>query len=63
MVRIVRLYQNRPDLNWSGGAASVTNHQIVQILEHHPKMRDFLGLGEQIAAATGMIKSATGAAS
>jgi hypothetical protein len=63
MVRIVWLYQNRPDLNWSGGAAGVTNHQIVQTLEQHPKVRDFLGLGEQIAAATGMIKSAAGAAS
>jgi hypothetical protein len=63
MVRIVWLYQNRPDLNWSGGAAGVTNHQIVQTLEQHPKVRDFVGLGEQIAAATGMIKSAAGAAS
>jgi hypothetical protein len=63
MVRIVWLYQNRPDLNWSGGAAGVTNHQIVQTLEQHPKVRDFLGLGEQIAAATGMIKSAAGAGS
>jgi hypothetical protein len=40
MVRIVWLYQNRPDLNWSGGAAGVSNHQIVQTLEQHPKMRD-----------------------
>jgi hypothetical protein len=63
MVRIVWLYQNRPDLNWSGGAAGVTNHQIVQTLEQHPKVRDFVGLGEQIVAATGVIKSAAGAAS
>jgi hypothetical protein len=63
MVRIVWLYRNRPDLNWSGGAAAVTNHQIVQTLNEHPKLREFLGRGEQIAAATGMIKSAAGAAS
>jgi hypothetical protein len=63
MVRIVWLYQNRPDLNWSGGAAGVTNHQIVRTLDQHPKLRDFVGLGEQIAAATGVIKSAAGAAS
>jgi hypothetical protein len=63
MVRIVWLYENRPDLNWSGGAAGVTNHQIVQTLEQHPRVRDFVSLGEQIAAATGMIKSAAGAAS
>jgi hypothetical protein len=63
MVRNVWLYRNRPDLNWSGGAAAVTNHQIVQTLEQNPKLRDFLGRGEQIAAATGMIKSAGGAAS
>ena len=63
MVRTVWLYRNRADLNWSGGAAAVTNHQIVQTLEDNPKLRDFLGVGEQIATATGMIKSAAGAAS
>ncbi len=63
MVRTVWLFENRPDLNWSGGAAGVTNHQIVQSLEQHPKLREFLPVGEQIAAATGMIKSAAGAAS
>jgi hypothetical protein len=63
MVRTVWLFDNRPDLNWSGGAAGVTNHQIVQTLEQHPRLREFLGRGEQIATATGMIKSAAGAAS
>jgi hypothetical protein len=63
MVRTVWLYENRPDLNWSGGSAAVTNHQIVQTLAEHPKLRDFLGLGEQLAQATGMIKSAAGAVS
>jgi hypothetical protein len=63
MVRIVWLYRNRPDLNWTGGAAAVSNHQVVHTLNEHPKLREFLGLGEQIAAATGMIKSAAGAAS
>jgi hypothetical protein len=63
MVRTVWLFHNRPDLNWSGGAAAVTNHQIVQTLEDHPKLREFVAVGEQIAAATGMIKSAAGAAS
>lgn len=63
MVRTVYLYENRPELTWSGGGAAVTNHQIVQTLEQHPKLRDFLGLGEQLAGATGMIKSAAGAAS
>lgn len=63
MVRTVWLYENRPDLNWSGGAAAVTNHQIVQSLEQHPKLRDFVAVGEQIATSTGMIKSAAGAAS
>ncbi len=80
MVRTVWLYRNRAELNWSGGAAAVTNHQIVQTLDsggaaavtnhqivqtldEHPKLRDFLGVGEQIATATGMIKSAAGAAS
>ena len=63
MVRTVWLFENRPDLNWSGGAAAVTNHQVVQTLEAHPKLRSFPSLGEQVATATGMIKSAAGAAS
>ena len=63
MVRTVWLFENRPDLNWSGGAAAVTNHQIVQTLDAHPKLRDFVPVGEQVAAATGMIKSAAGAGS
>lgn len=63
MVRTVWLFEHRPDLNWSGGAAGVTNHQIVETLQAHPRVRDFLALGEQIATATGMIKSAAGAAS
>jgi hypothetical protein len=63
MVRTVWLYEHRPELNWSGGDAGVSNHQIVATLEAHPKLRDFVGLGEQVATATGMIKSAAGAAS
>src|SRR5262245_37584487 len=61
MVRTVWLYENRPELNWSGGDAGVSNHQVVQTLEQHPKLRDFVGVGEQIAVATGMIKSDDGA--
>src|SRR5438128_5136838 len=54
MVRTVWLYQNRPEINWSGGTASVTNHQIVATLAEHSALRDYVGVGEQIAAATGM---------
>jgi hypothetical protein len=46
MVRTVWLYENRPDMNWSGGSAAVTNHQVVAGLAQHPKLRDFLTLGE-----------------
>ena len=63
MVRTVWLYENRPDLTWSGGGSATTNHQIVTALEAHPNLRDFLPVGEQLAAAIGMIKSAAGAAS
>jgi hypothetical protein len=63
MVRTVWLYENRPDLGWSGGKAAVTNHQIVHTLDLHPRLREFLSVGERVAAATGMIKSAAGAAS
>jgi hypothetical protein len=62
MVRTVWLFENRRDGSWSGGNAAVTNHQIVQSLEAHPKIRDFVAVGERIAAETGMIKSAAGAA-
>jgi hypothetical protein len=63
MVRTVWLYENRPELNWSGGDAGVSNHQIVEALQQHPKLRDFISVGEHLAAATGLIKSAAGAAS
>ncbi len=63
MVRTVWLYENRPEMSWSGGDAGMSNHQVVETLERHPKLRDYVGVGEQIATATGMIKSAAGAAS
>lgn len=63
MVRTVWLYEHRPDAGWSGGKAAVTNHQIVETLATYPKVRDFVAVGERIAAETGMIKSAAGAAS
>jgi hypothetical protein len=61
MVRTVWLYYNRPDASWSGGAAAVTNHQIVQTLAGHPKLRDYVDLGERISTETGMMKAAAGA--
>ncbi|WP_229670449.1 hypothetical protein [Microlunatus endophyticus] len=63
MVRTVWLYDNRPDLTWAGGNASVTNHQILETLERNPKIRDFVVLGDQLSQEVGMIKSAAGAAS
>src|SRR6185503_19447988 len=42
---------------------AVSNHQIVQTLESHPKLREYVGVGELLAGATGMIKSAAGASS
>jgi hypothetical protein len=62
MVRTVWQYENRPEATWSGGSAAVTNHQIVQTLAAHPKIRDFVAVAERIANETGMIKSAAGAA-
>ena len=50
-----------PTLNWSSGSAGVSNHQIVATLARHPKLRDFVKVGERISTATGMIKSAAGA--
>jgi hypothetical protein len=62
MVRTVWQYQNRPDQSWSGGAAGVTNHQIVAALEANPGLREYVSVGDRVAAETGMIKSAAGAA-
>lgn len=62
MVRAVWLYDNRPDAGWNGGKAAVTNHQILETLQAHPKLRDFVAVGERISTETGMIKSAAGAA-
>ena len=63
MVRTVWQYENRPDQSWSGGAAAVSNHQIVQALEANPRLRDYVAVADRVAAETGMIKSAAGAAS
>ena len=63
MLRTVWLYENRPEVSWSGNNGVVTNHQILTTLEQHPKIRDFIKLGERIAAEAAMIKSAAGAAS
>ena len=63
MVRSVWLYHNRRDASWSGGGAGVTNHQIVQTLAAHPRIREFVPVANRVAAETGMIKSAAGAAS
>lgn len=63
MLRIVWLYNNRPDSSWSGGSAAVTTPQILETLEKHPKVRDFVTPGLEIANATGTIKSAAAGAS
>ncbi|MQA08992.1 MAG: hypothetical protein GEU98_10695 [Pseudonocardiaceae bacterium] len=63
MVRTVYLYENRSDAAWSGRSAAVTNHQVLETLDAHPAIRDVITLGERISTATGMIKSAAGAAS
>lgn len=63
MLRTVWLYDNRPDLSWSGGNARVTNHQILETLEANPGIRDYVAIGDQLTKEIGMIKSAAGAAS
>ncbi|MBO0879032.1 MAG: hypothetical protein J2P17_01335 [Mycobacterium sp.] len=62
MIRAVYLYDHRPEGAWSGTGARLTNHQILQTLEAHPRLREFVPIAERIASATSMIKSAAGAA-
>ncbi|MBO0813251.1 MAG: hypothetical protein J2P23_14575 [Microlunatus sp.] len=63
MLRSVWLYDNRRDMHWSGGGASVSNQQILETLEANPRVRDYVVIGERLANEVGMIKSAGGAAS
>ena len=56
MLRTVWLYENAPDSSWSGRTAALTNHQILESLEDHPNVREFVNIGERIAHETGMIK-------
>jgi hypothetical protein len=61
MLRTVWLYDNRRDMNWSGGGASVSNRQILETLEANPTIRDYVAIGDSLASEVGMIKSAGGA--
>ncbi|MBO0839804.1 MAG: hypothetical protein J2O49_03155 [Sciscionella sp.] len=61
MTRAVYLYHHRSDGAWTGRAAAVTNHQILQTLAEHPRLREFVSTGERLANSVGMIKSAAGA--
>lgn len=63
MIRAVWLYDNRRDMYWSGGGASVSNQQILETLEDNPTIREYVTVGEKLASEVGMIKSAGGAAS
>ena len=63
MVRVIWLAEHLPTAAWTGTNATVTNHQIVETLEQHPKLREFVPIGERVANETGMIKSAAGAGS
>jgi hypothetical protein len=63
MLKIVYLYDTRPELAWSGRASRLSNPQVLELLEEHPNIRDYVHVGEQIGQATGMIKTAAGASS
>ncbi|MBO0883441.1 MAG: hypothetical protein J2P17_24515 [Mycobacterium sp.] len=63
MLRTVWLYDNRRDMNWSGGGASVSNQQILETLEANPSIREYVAVGDRLASEVGMIKSAGGAVS
>ncbi|MBO0840934.1 MAG: hypothetical protein J2O49_08965 [Sciscionella sp.] len=61
MVRIVYQYETKPDGSWNRGNI-ITNHQIMQALNEHPKLREFISVADDISSAISMIKSAAGAA-
>lgn len=63
MVRVIWLAEHLPASPWTGTNATVTNHQVVATLDQHPRLREFVSVGERVANETGMIKSAAGAAS
>jgi hypothetical protein len=63
MLRTIYLYDTRPELAWSGRAARLSNPQILELLEQHPTVRDYTTVADHIGQATGMIRTAAGAAS
>lgn len=63
MLKIVHLYDTRPELAWSGRASRLSNPQVLELLEQHPKLRKYTAVGDQIGQATGMIRTAAGASS
>ena len=63
MVRVIWLAEHLPSSPWTGTNATVTNHQVVETLDQHPKLREFVPVGERVAGETGRIKSAAGAGS
>lgn len=63
MIRVIWLFDNRPDIAWSGGGSSITTPQVLETLDKHPKIRDYVNVGLEVAQATGTIKSASCGAS
>jgi hypothetical protein len=53
MVRVIWLAEHLPTSPWTGTNATVTNHQIVATLDQHPKLREFVAIGERVTTETG----------
>lgn len=57
-LRYLRLYQTIPDSSWSSGQARLTNDQILQLHEDHPRMGGCVRRARAVSTNTGIITSA-----
>ncbi|MEU6475544.1 hypothetical protein ABZ858_01410 [Streptomyces sp. NPDC047017] len=51
-LRGLQMYYASPDANWSGSSATVSNDQLLTILEQHPDMRESINRGMALHKAT-----------
>ncbi|MFD0883123.1 hypothetical protein ACFQ08_00890 [Streptosporangium algeriense] len=57
-LRYLHIYLNSPDSMWSGSATRLTNDQILDLRDKHPRMEECVRKARPINANTGIITSA-----
>ncbi|MEV4096466.1 hypothetical protein [Streptosporangium saharense] len=57
-LRYLHIYLSSPDSKWSGSNTRLTNDQILDLRDRHPRMEDCIREARPISAGTGIITSA-----